>query len=275
MGLGEQDIAEKDLQVLLQSIYDSFGYDFRHYAQMSIRRRLARICNIHRMKSVLDIQTHFTKENFIQEFIGELTVGVTEMFRDPEAWRFLRDVVLPSMHTSKGGLKALHCGCSTGEEVYTFRIMLQELGLEGKISQKATDLNPDYLEQAKTACYSFRKMDLYERNYKAYGGKKKLGDYYQLEDFNARLNEDLKTGIAFEQINLTDPHDMGKYDLIFCRNVMIYFDQDLQNDILDFFYRSLKHKGWLVLGQFESLLWCKNFEKFKQPDSFYNLMQKP
>ncbi len=214
----------------------------------------------------LSVETLLKKLNenpaFIEEFLDELTVNVTEMFRDPSFWRILRDEIIPGILLNHKQFKIWHAGCSSGEEVFSMAIMLKEMGILGDVQLIATDLDVNILERAKSGSYPIKNMELNEKNYIRYEGKKSLKDYYREENGRAIFDKELVRNVSFRKHDLVMGEIFNKFDLILCRNVMIYFNQTLQNEVLKKFHESLFKYGYLAIGSKESLIWCDIANKF-------------
>jgi chemotaxis protein methyltransferase CheR len=257
-----QDIDISDLKKITELIQSKHGYDFRNYAMSSFKRRMLRLLELKN----LTIDTLLKKLNdqpgFIDEFLDELTVNVTEMFRDPGFWRSIRDEIIPGILLNHKSFKIWHAGCSSGEEVLSMTIVLQELGILNDVQIFATDLDTTILEKAKSASYPIKNMELNEKNYIRYEGKGSLKDYYKEEGGRAIFNKDLLQNVTFRKHDLVKGEAFNKFDLILCRNVMIYFNQTLQNEVLKKFHESMFKYGYLAIGSKESLIWCEVANKF-------------
>lgn len=257
-----QDIDISDLKIITELIYTRHGYDFRNYAMSSFKRRILRILEV----CGLTIETLLTKlsdqSNFIDQFLDEMTVNVTEMFRDPGFWRLLREEIIPGIMLNNKQFKIWHAGCSSGEEVISMKILLHEMGIANDVKLFATDLDQVILEKARMANYSLKNMETNEKNYIRFQGKKSLKDYYTEENGRAVINKELLTNISFQKHDLVLGNGFGKFDLILCRNVMIYFNQALQNEVLKKFHGSLHKYGYLAIGAKESMIWCDYANRF-------------
>jgi chemotaxis protein methyltransferase CheR len=253
---------------------NNFQYDFSEYAPASLKRRLSRILSMFDLASVTELQQLLAiRPAFFAEILPEITVGVTELFRDPPVWKYIRSTILPIL-AQKPVIRIWHAGCSTGEEVYTMSILLSEAGLRHKAFQTATDLNPNSIAIAKNGLYSFRKLDIYQKNYNEVECVHKLTDYYKMQGANVQMNKSLLTNVSFQEHNLVSGDVLGSFDLILCRNVLIYFDNLLQDKVLNLFQRSLEMNGILVVGLYESLMWCTEISKFAMLSTDYNVMEK-
>ncbi len=199
---------------------------------------------------------------FIYEFLDELTVNVTEMFRDPGFWRILREEIIPGIMLNHKQFKIWHAGCSSGEEVVSMAILLKEMGIHQDVTIIASDLDTNIIERAKAATYSMKSMELNEKNYIRFQGIKNLKDYYKEENGNAVFDKNLLMNVSFRKHDLVMGEVFNKFDLILCRNVMIYFNQTLQNEVLKKFHESLFRYGYLAIGSKESLIWCDYASRF-------------
>jgi len=199
---------------------------------------------------------------FINEFLDELTVNVTEMFRDPSFWRIMREEILPAIMLNHKQFKIWHAGCSSGEEVLSMSIMLKEMGVLQDVTVIATDLDVNILEKAKSGMYPIKNMELNEKNYIRFQGTRNFKDYYHEDNGNAVFNKDLLMNVSFRRHDLVMGDIFNKFDLILCRNVMIYFNQTLQNEVLKKFHESLFKYGYLAIGSKESLIWCDYANRF-------------
>lgn len=201
--------------------------------------------------------------SFIKEFVVELTVNVTEMFRDPTCWVALRQEVLPALLAGKQHIRIWHAGCSSGEEVLSMCILLQEMGMLDRVSIVATDIDHAIIEKAKTAVISLKHMELHKQNYGLFKGQADLMDYFVAEGNSCRFRQELLRQVEFTTHDLVrGPAFAQKFDLVLCRNVMIYFNQRLQNTVLHRMNEVLWKQGFLVIGAKESLIWCDIASKF-------------
>jgi chemotaxis protein methyltransferase CheR len=256
------DIDIADLKKISELIYQKYGYDFRNYAMSSFKRRVLRILELKKL-SVDGLLKKLTETpSFVNEFLDELTVNVTEMFRDPSFWRVMREEILPSIMLNHKQFKIWHAGCSSGEEVISMCIMLKEMGILHDVTVIATDLDVNILEKAKTATYPAKNMELNEKNYIRFQGTGNFKDYYKEENGNAVFSKDLLMNVSFRRHDLVMGDIFNKFDLILCRNVMIYFNQTLQNEVLKKFHESLFKYGYLAIGSKESLIWCDYANRF-------------
>lgn len=257
-----QEIDIADLRRISELIYQKYNYDFRNYAMSSFKRRVQRILELKKLTVDTLIRKLNDQPHFIHEFLDELTVNVTEMFRDPGFWRVMREEIIPSILLNHKQFKIWHAGCSSGEEVLSMAILLKEMGIHQNVQLYATDLDVNILEKAKTATYPLKNMDLNEKNYIRFQGAGSLKDYYHEENGMAVFNRDLLSTVTFRKHDLVLGEVFNKFDLILCRNVMIYFNQTLQNEVLKKFHESLFKYGYLAIGSKESLIWCDYANRF-------------
>lgn len=253
----KQEVDVADLKRISELIYEKYNYDFRNYAMSSFKRRVVRILELKKLSITNLLNELNDTPPFINEFIGELTVNVTEMFRDPGFWRVMRHEVLPAIRQRKEQFRIWHAGCSSGEEVLTMTVLLHEMGLINEVAITATDIDNNMLERGRSAIYPIKKMTVNEQNFICYGGDPDgLKPYYEQINGSAIFNRDLLKNVTFSRHDLVLGEVFDSFDLILCRNVMIYFNQDLQNEVLKKFHESLLPHGYLSIGSKESLIWC-------------------
>ncbi|MCE2894008.1 MAG: protein-glutamate O-methyltransferase CheR [Flammeovirgaceae bacterium] len=257
-----QDIDIADLKKITELVQGKYGYDFRNYAMSSFKRRMLRILELKNLTIESLLKKLSDQPSFIEEFLDELTVNVTEMFRDPGFWRIMRDEIIPGILLNHKTFKIWHAGCSSGEEVLSMAILLKEMGIHQDVQLFASDLDVNILEKAKAATYPIKNMELNEKNYIRYEGKKSLKEYYKEENGKAVFDKELMQNVSFRKHDLVKGEIFNKFDLVLCRNVMIYFNQSLQNEVLKKFHESLFKYGYLAIGSKESLIWCDVASKF-------------
>lgn len=260
-------ISDKELEQLITELYDNYGYNFEGYSKASFRRRIERIYQLEGFSHYQEFLSLVrSDEDYFKKLVEEITVNVTEMFRDPSVYKVLREEILPILR-SKPFIRIWHAGCSTGQEVYSMAIMLSEEGLLSKSLIYATDINQSVLETAKKGLFPLRLMKEYGENYRNSGGKNDFSIYYTANYGLAKFDGELSTKMVFSQHNLVSDSSFNEFDLILCRNVMIYFDKELQNRALDLFDDSLSKLGYLVLGTKETIKFTsvqKKYEQFKK-----------
>ena len=234
----------------MQAINNRYGLDFTNYERTSLKRGIVRLMMKHKMESILELWSVVLKDNeFFTNAIDDLLVNLTELFRNPDVWIKLRDDVLPTIKSHQ--LKVWHAGCSTGEEVYTMTFLLEAIGRLNTTRLTATDLSNTALSKAIKGEYSLLLLKQYLVPFLKFFPNTKMEDYFDFEDTHASVKSKYQLKVAFKKHNLvTDPmHD--KYDIIFCRNVMIYFDEHLKNKVLGLLHKALKPDGYLVIGYYD------------------------
>ena len=257
------DIEIADIRKLATLVKNKYGYDFTNYALSSFKRRIKRIIELDKIGGIdALIRRIDTDVDYVHHFVKEVTVNVTEMFRDPSFWRVLRDKVIPNILLNHDKISIWHAGCSSGEEVVSMAILLKEMGILEKSKIFATDLDKDILKKARTPQYTLKNMELNEKNYIRFQGTGHLTDYYTISGNIATVKPELLNSVNFREHDLVTGNIFSKFDLVLCRNVMIYFNQTLQNQVLVKLHESLFKYGYLAVGSKESLIWCDISNKF-------------
>jgi chemotaxis protein methyltransferase CheR len=253
MKLEDTDLFELEVEALIKEIHTAYGYDFSGYARASVHRRIKRFLGQKHLQSVDDLRKFlFTDSFFFENFLQELTVNVTEMFRDPTFYRSLRENVLPILSTYPF-IKVWDAGCSTGEELFSLAILLEEEGLLERTKIYATDINQKVLRQAKDGIFSASNMPSYTSAYYAAGGKRDFPNYYTSSYGSVKFNSWLVRNVVFYPHNLATDTSFNEFHLIVCRNVLIYFNRQLQERVYKLFDESLVSLGYLALGKKETL----------------------
>lgn len=257
-------VKDEELEYLIKDVYDLYGYDFSLYSRASFKRRVNRICLIDKFTSFAELRyTLINEPNYLKRFIEEVTVNVTEMFRDPYFFKELRESILPQLGTYPL-IRIWIAGCSTGEEAYSVAILLKELGLYHKSLIYATDINPSVLETARAGVFPISQMKTYSENYILSGGKKDFSDYYTANYDSARFDSSLKEKMILSTHNLVSDSSFNSFQLIVCRNVLIYFDKPLQERVFKLFDDSLENLGYLALGSKETLRFSNLGKTYQQ-----------
>lgn len=257
-------INDDEVNIILKDVANNYGYDFTDYSKASIKRRLNRLCSIDKHKSFAELRYKILNDsNYLDRFVEEITVNVTEMFRDPGYYRVLREEIIPQL-AKNSHIKIWLAGCSTGEEVYSLAIILLEAGLMEKSLLYATDINPTVLEKAKSGVFPISQMKLYSENYISSGGKNDFSSYYTANYNHVMLRDDLKANSIFATHNLVTDSSFNEFQLVICRNVLIYFNKDLQENVLKLFDDSLEVSGYLVLGNKETIRFSNLAERYTQ-----------
>ncbi|MDF2477057.1 MAG: protein-glutamate O-methyltransferase CheR [Sphingobacterium sp.] len=266
-------ITFEELEEIINVVKNLHGYDISGYTKSSLKRRVTRIMELNKL-DLMELKSKLINQpGFSTYFLQEITVNVTEMFRDPEFFKAVKIDVFPYLATYPH-IKLWSAGCSTGEEVYSLAILLKEAGLYQRAFIYGTDINTKVLEKAKRGIYSLIKVKEYSENFIKTEPKSSLSEYYTAMYNAATINNNLKQNILFSQHSLVSDRAFNEFQMITCRNVLIYFDTNLQEKVLDLFYNSLCHLGFLCLGSKESLVNYKNAGKFKVVNKKHNIYQK-
>lgn len=257
----KDDIEDIEVRLLLEGIYRYYGLDFRNYAMASLKRRIWNIVRSEKLESVSKLQERVLHDRACMErLVLGLSVNVTSMFRDPSFFLSLRKNVIPLLRTYPF-IRIWHAGCSTGEEVYSMAILLYEEGLYDRCRIYATDINEVVLRKARTGICPLNLMQNYTQLYLQAGGKESFSEYYTAAYDSAIFRSFLRENIVFSLHNLVTDASFNEFNMILCRNVLIYFDQVLQERVHKLFHESLRMFGILALGQRETLK-TTSYEKF-------------
>jgi chemotaxis protein methyltransferase CheR len=249
----ESDVEELEIRLLLEAIHARYGYRFQDYAPGSMRRRVRAALTRSGLPHLGDLQHKLlTEPDFFATMLDELTVRVSEVFRDPPFFRVFREQVVPLLRTYPL-LKIWHAGCASGEEVYSIAILLTEEGLYERAQIYATDMSPKAIEQARAGVYSEAQAGNFEQNYAESGGKARFDDYCLRAYGRIAVREGLRKNIVYFQHDLASDHALGEMHVVFCRNVMIYFGEALRSRALRTFADCVGHGGFLCLGMNEAL----------------------
>ena len=246
-------VSDEELDAFLNELFQTYGYDFTGYARSSLKRRLNRLLIIDRYPSVAEFLYRVKSEpDYLTHVVEEISVNVTEMFRDPPMFKTLREQILPVLATHPL-IRIWHAGCATGEEVYSMAILLEEAALLHKTLLYATDINPSVIENIKRGTFPLNAMKQHSESYIAAGGKKDFSAYYTAKYGWAKFDARLSQRMIASTHNLVSDRSFNAFHLIFCRNVLIYFNKELQENVLSLFDESLEKLGFLVLGSKENL----------------------
>ena len=257
-----------EFDLILEAIYQKYGYDFRNYAKASLRRRLRYRLSQSNLKTISEMQHKLLNDKgFFDTLLLDLTINVTEMFRDPSFFKALREIVISELK-KQPFIKVWHAGCSSGEEIYSTAILLKENGMYESSLIYATDTNEMVLDKAKSGIFPIEKMKDFTVNYRKAGGLASFADYYTARYDNAIMDNSLKKNIVFSNHNLVTDSVFGEMDLIMCRNVLIYFNRELQDRVFRLFMDSLRPGGFLCLGSKETI----RFSSFSE--NFENVIEK-
>jgi chemotaxis protein methyltransferase CheR len=263
----DTELEQLEIELLLEAIFRHYGFDFRSYAFSSIRRRIWKRISAEELPNVTSLQERVLHDPQVMErLLLDLSINVTAMFRDPGFYRDFREHVVPLLRTYPF-IRVWHAGCSTGEEVYSMAILLEEEGLLGKSRLYATDINEVVLQQARAGIFPLERMQEYTENYIKAGGKRAFSEYYVAKYDGALFNPSLTEHVVFSQHNLVTDRSFSEFNVILCRNVLIYFDRSLQAKVHRLFYDSLVNFGILGLGGKESLKFSQYEDCYEQISS--------
>ena len=243
-------VSDEELTALMVAIKNRYGLDFTNYEKSSLKRGVSRLMMKHHMSSLLELWARILRDaEFFAEAIDDLLVNLTELFRNPDVWLMMRDKILEEF---KGqNLSIWHAGCSTGEEVYTMSIVLEERKMLERASLVATDLSKKALDKAKNGKYSLPVLKQYLKPLLEYLPRARMDMYFDFKEDHASIKNRYKRKVSFSHHNLVQDQSIGKFDIIFCRNVMIYFDEKLKMEVLNLLYKSLKPDGFLIIGFYD------------------------
>lgn len=257
-------VEEIELGLLLEAIFQKYHYDFRGYAQASIKRRLKQALERFNCRTLSQLQDKVLHDpSVLPILLSYLTVQVSELFRDPAYFLALREHVLPHLRTYPS-LKVWVAGCGTGEEIYSLVILFREEGLEDRTIFYGTDISPDALKKAEAGKYAADRIPLFTENHRRAGGKSSLSDYYTAAYGAAVFDKSLRRRVVFSDHSLVSDEVFAEMQLISCRNVLIYFRELLQNRALGQFKDSLARKGFLGLGSKETLRFSEHAAAFTE-----------
>ncbi|QYO64813.1 CheR family methyltransferase [Leptolyngbya sp. 7M] len=247
------ELEEVEIQLLLEGVYRYYGFDFRDYAIASLRRRIWNAVRAEKLATISALQEKVLHDpECMERFLMGLSVNVTAMFRDPGFYVAFREKAVPLLRTYPF-IRIWHAGCSTGEEVYSMAILLAEEGLYDRCRIYATDMNEAVVRQAKAGIFPLDLMQEYTQLYLQAGGKSAFSNYYTAAYNNAIFRSSLKANIVFSHHNLVTDASFNEFNVILCRNVLIYFNQVLQEQVHKLLYESLRMFGVLGLGRQETL----------------------
>lgn len=272
--MDDLDTQNIEIQLLLQAIYLKYGYDFRNYAKASIKRRLQHCLNREGLRNLAEMQYKLLYDvRFFERLLLDLSINVTEMFRDPSFYAAFREKVIPLLR-DYSFLKIWHAGCATGEEVYSMAILLKEEGLYNRTQIYATDMNEVVLKQARDGIFAINRLKLYTENYQKAHGKEAFSDYYTAHYDHVVMNKALKENILFSDHNLATDGVFGEMNVVICRNVLIYFNRKLQDRALGLFTDSLATDGILCLGSKESIYFSEQANQYQDISKEEKIYQK-
>jgi chemotaxis protein methyltransferase CheR len=266
-------ITDKELDDLIQLIKKLHGFDFGNYTPASLKRRIGRILDSKKMNYFELSNGLINDHDHFDQFLKHITVNTTEMFRDPSFFKAIKEKIIPYLKSYQH-IKIWSAGCSTGEELYSMAILFTEEELYHRSFFYGTDINQHVLMKARDGIYDLSKMKKYSQNFLESGSKNSLSDYYTAKYDAALIHRHLKKNILFSTHNLVSDGPFNEFQLISCRNVLIYFDSQLQSRVIELFYNSLANFGFLCLGSKETIRHTELAKKFKAIDKRHNIYQK-
>lgn len=248
-----EEIGDEELQSLTTAIKTRYGIDFTNYESKSLKRGIARLITKHNLGSLLGLWAKIIKDReFFMSCIDDLLVNLTEMFRNPEIWVKIKQDLLEQLK-SNSSIKIWHAGCSTGEEIYTMGIVLSHSKLYYKSEITATDLSTQAMAKAMEGVYPQLLWKKYLASFKTYFPDGNSDDYFKLNGDEIKINDSLKKNVTFQRHNLVQDRMVKKFNIVFCRNVMIYFDEVLKMKVLNLFHSCLEPGGFLIIGYYDML----------------------
>ena len=267
-------VEDLEASLLLEAIHRHYGFDFRQYAPASMRRRLHKRMVAEGLGTLSQLQSLVLHDEAAMErLLLDLSINVTAMFRDPSFYAAFREQVVPLLRTYPY-FRVWHAGCSSGEEVYSMAILLHEEGLLDRARIYATDMNEAVLERARSGIFPVEHMREHTHNYVRAGGTAAFSDYYLAKYDGVLFHRWLRDNIVFARHNLVQDGPFNEFHVIICRNVMIYFDQELQNRVHDLFHESLVRRGVLALGARESIRFTNRQDDYDTLDATWKLYRR-
>ncbi|MDF2854610.1 MAG: cheR methyltransferase, binding domain protein [Neobacillus sp.] len=268
------ELQEIEIKLLLEGLYQMYGYDFRGYVRGSIGRRIVNRMKAERLPTITALLEKVLHEpGVLERLLTDFSIRMTEMYRDPSFFAAFRNEVVPLLRDLPE-IRIWHAGCATGEEVYSMAILMKEEGLSEKTKIYATDMNEIALTAAQQGAFPLKKMQQYTKNYLKSGGKMAFSEYYTTDHQFAYFLPNLTENLIFAQHNLVTDSSFNEFHVILCRNVMIYFDNALQQQVHGLFYNSLADGGFIGLGSKESILGMPKGMKYAEFNSSEKIYRK-
>jgi len=272
--LQTNEIERIEIDLLLEAVFRFYGYDFRNYAFPFIQRRINHRVRKENLPSISALQEKVLRDPVVMgEFLSDFSINVTEMFRDPSFFKTFRTKIIPLVKDYPE-IRIWHVGCSSGEEVYSMAILLHEEGIYEKTRIFATDINKSVLGKAKQGTFPLDRMQLYTKNYIEADGKRAFSEYYKAVDDKVFFHSFLQKNVVFAQHNLVTDQSFNEFDIIICRNVLIYFNKVLQNHVHTLLYKSLSPAGFLGLGIREGIKFTSYEHCYGEFDASEKLYRK-
>ncbi len=268
-----ENISSEQLDDLIIIIKNVHGFDFSNYSQASFKRQVSKVLQLQKL-SVFDLRNSIINDaEYFEQFLCKVTVNVTEMFRDPLFYKSIREHIIPYLRSYQR-IKVWNAGCATGEELYSFAILFAEENLYSRSYFYGTDINSEVLKIAKSGIYELHKMKQNSENYSASGALNSLSKYYTAKYDAVSIKHSIKKNVLFSTHNLVSDGIFNEFQIISCRNVLIYFDVELQNKVIELFYNSLANFGFLCLGSKETIRNTDLKNRFKIIDKKNNIYQR-
>lgn len=267
-------VPQSELDKLITTVKINHGFDFGGYAMTSFSRRIERFLEKNKLKNVNELCSKLIGNKvYFEFFVNEVTVNTTDLFRDPGFWfQFRKRLVKKFQKLDR--IRIWHAACSSGEEMVSMAILLKEEGLLHKTTFVGSDINNEIIDVAKSHRYHSWRLKQYEKNYQEFGGKAQLSDYYTMDGNYLQFNKNLLSTAEYRNFNLVKDKQIKKFDLILCRNVLIYFTKEQQAKVIDMLSDSIDGKGYLVLGAQESISWHKNVDSFFSISNDFKIFKK-
>ena len=260
----ERKLQALEIELLLTGVAERYGYDFRHYARASLTRRIRKAMAQEKVSSISALQSRLLHDSeAAMRFVAAVSVHTTAMFRDPDVYRALRSEVIPMLRTYPF-VRVWHAGCSSGEEVYSLAILLEEEGLYDRCRIYATDISDEILDKARAGVFSLRSMREHTQAYQRAGGAEDFSRYYLADHESAVFRKSLRRNVVFSQHNLVCDSAFNEFQLVICRNVLLYFDETLRRRAHELFHASLSNFGVLVLGKKESMRFTEHEQAYQE-----------
>ncbi len=260
IGVNDYQIEEMELDLLIDAVYSRYGYDFRSYTRSSFRRRVHTFLQEHSLKHISEsIPLLLRSDESFSDFVQQISVPVSDMFRDPAVYRTLRTEIYPMLKTYPF-VKIWSAGCASGEEAYSLAILALECGMKNRTRIYATDFNDKAIAAGKEGIYDISRVKAFTKNYQESGGTEEFSQYYTTAYNRAIITDEVKKMVTFSNHNLVNDSAFGEMNLILCRNVLIYFDRELQNRVLTLLTDSISSRGFLCLGSHENILFSDRKE---------------
>ncbi len=264
----EIEIGISGIRNLVEAVKNTHGFDLGCFAITSFKRRVMKALHINEISSVEALTDMLVNDKqFFEKFLRDINVECTEFFRDPAFWRYFRNDILPALDRKHSQIKIWIPGCSSGEEVLTAAIAIQEAGLKDKTKIYATDISPEIIKELTNKVYSNNKFEISETNYQRFNEEKTDFSRYTITERNGfRIRDDLYENIELDVYKYQNAQKIKGFNLIICRNVFIYYTLQYQEMLLGLFAENLSYNGCLAIGIMEDISWCKDFYKFKEID---------